>query len=68
MTSGRLGRTPASRTVSRHHQMVTSIATLRLRPLTVAHSQRSNDTYWLTLTEYGRNGSSASLAIGRLRS
>jgi hypothetical protein len=33
-------------------------------PVTVSHSQHSNGTYCLTLTENGRNGGSASLIIG----
>jgi hypothetical protein len=33
-------------------------------PVTVTHSQHSNGTYCLTLTEYGKNAGSASLVIG----
>jgi hypothetical protein len=33
-------------------------------PVTVTHSQRSNGTYCLTLTENGSNGGSASLVTG----
>jgi hypothetical protein len=33
-------------------------------PVTVSHSQHSNGTYCLTLTEYGSNGGSATLVIG----
>jgi len=33
-------------------------------PVTVTHSQHSNGTYCLTLTEYGKNAGSAALVIG----
>jgi len=33
-------------------------------PVTVTHSQHSNGTYCLTLTQYGKNNGSASLVIG----